>query len=157
MNRVLELADAPPVTVYRVTLPLPPKVLSPNYAPPTVRAKCRQAKARADYRLQCREALRKANVPPLGRVTLHLDFYLFRGKPGSTHHYRHSQEYFPLDADNARGSCKSLQDSVVDAGIVPDDRSEFVRTGRVTLHKTAEAHQGRTCLILTLETILERG
>lgn len=134
---------------YSIELPLPPKGVSPNGRGKHWGAK---AKAQASYRAQCAWRMREmkwgASTALTVPVRVHLDFYLCR-QPGDT------RDYFPMDEDNARASFKAGQDALKDVGVIEQDSKKFLRVGETRLHTTKKEHQGRTCVVLTLEPIEE--
>lgn len=128
-----------------VDLPLPPAECSPNCHPATVRARIRAHQVRAAYRRDCALAFCAAGIGALPLpVTVHLDYYLARARVPDG-------RYRPRDEDNGRAAAKPLQDSLQDAGIVPNDRRGMVAVGRTVLHTLAADHQGQCALIVTLE------
>jgi crossover junction endodeoxyribonuclease RusA len=128
---------------YEITVPLPPKALSPN-------ARVHwavKAKVTKQYRAACAMAYHCSRVPPLfPPVKIHLDFYLARVPLAY-------DAYFAKDADNARSSFKAGQDALADAGIIPSDGQRYLRMGETRLHTRAKEHQGRCCVVVTLEEV----
>lgn len=60
--------------------------------------------------------------------------------------------YKPQDEDNLLASCKGLFDGVVDAGLLPDDRSPLLRIGGIDIEEVAAVSQAG--LLLVFEEVL---
>jgi hypothetical protein len=130
---------------YEITVPLPPKALSPNGSQGLHWGK--KARVKKQYRRECEFEFRRAKVPPLTPpVRMHLDFYLARGANAR-------DRYFARDEDNARIAFKNGQDALADAGIIPSDGQKYLRMGETRLHTRKKEHQGRCCVVVTLEEI----
>ena len=137
---------------FTVELRLPPRELSPNARPHWTL----KSKAVKSYREECASTFRLANLPRfISPVIVHLEFYQFRNPALKVLRPRKGVYEFPFaisrDEDNARASFKSGQDSMKDAGVIPDDGRKNVRSGSCTLYSTQKEHQGRTCLVVTIE------
>ena len=65
------------------------------------------------WRLKGMAAARQAKVPRLSQAEIHVRVWLSRG--------------ILQDAGNAFPTAKSIQDGLVDAGVLPDDGPEYVR------------------------------
>lgn len=133
------------MTNYSITLPLPPRKLSPN-AREHWASKARAVKS---YRDACGLILKhfwaKRDVMA-GMVTIDLDFYLCKG-------WHADGLYIPRDPDNALASCKAAIDGLKDAGVIQGDSKKFVRIGEVRLHTKKPEHQNRTELVMTLISV----
>jgi hypothetical protein len=129
-----------------IELPLPPKALSPNE--PIHWAK--KSPIIKQYRSQCAYLMHEQEWETLpqfeGVVKVHLDFYLHRDPSNKF-------EYFPRDEDNARSAFKAGQDALKDIGIIKGDSKKFLRMGETRLRTTKPEHQGRACVVMTLEQI----
>jgi len=115
-----------------------------------------KAPAVKQYKALCADILREARVPLfMSPVWLHLQFYQFRNPELKVWRPRKKVWDFPFaisrDEDNARASVKALQDALKLAGVVPDDGRKHVRSGTCDLYNTAKEHQGRTCVVVTIE------
>lgn len=142
-------------TTHTIELPLPPKECSPNYRGHWTN----KANPIWKYRYDCRWAFYKAYTDlasqMLGRkaeplrtpITIHLEYYC--GGRWDTTLYR------PKDTDNAIGAFKSGQDSLIDAGLIPDDSARYVKVGRCKIYRTVKEHKGRCCLVVTIEEATE--
>lgn len=135
---------------YEIELPLPPKALSSNRNAHNRHWYCK-AKAAKEYRQSCGMAYLAARnagrLPCFDKpVIVHLHYYLRRIPHDDIN-------YYPKDEDNARGAFKAGQDALVDAGIIPADSRKFVHAGETRLFGTKKEHQGRTCLIVIIETL----
>jgi hypothetical protein len=63
------------------------------------------------------------------------------------------KRYRPLDIGNAIGALKAAIDGIVDAGLIPGDSHKVLKWGEGVLHRSANEHGGRSCVVLTFETI----
>lgn len=139
--------------IYKVILPLPPVKLSPNQGFGSNRFKHASVKP---YRAKCayllREAAKRGKWPiPFNFLVLHMEFYLC--KPDNFEDMPKSKRpYLPHDADNARASAKAAQDALMDAGIIANDSKDYIEPGKTKVYGKAELHDGRTCLVFTIET-----
>lgn len=130
---------------YTVQLPLPPPEASPN----TRAHRQRKAAAIRHYRECCGLLVRLAGVPAM-RLPVRVDLEFFCG-PGNRLERLYGV-YRPKDEDNARASAKQIQDALKDAGVVPDDDAKNVRVGRTRIYRTPTEHEGRACVVVTLES-----
>lgn len=140
------------VSRYEVWLPFPPRELSPNYSPAAMIARIERTRAKAAYRYDCVEAIKKAKIPKVkGKCILHLSWYFARERDSP---YR--PKYYPRDDDNAIASFKSGRDAFKIAGVIDDDDAKHLRIGVVTLNckYTHPGHANTHSRILaTLEVI----
>ena len=93
----------------KIILPLPKKVLSPNFPVASRRMMFAKAATIKAYRHKAMQAIEKERIEtmPWGKVELEATFY-----------FKTTRE---RDDDNAMGSLKSACDGIVDAGLVLKD------------------------------------
>lgn len=98
-----------------IVLPLPNKVLSPNWMAGTIRGRYYKASATKRLRQRAKEAVEAEyieNAPwPMVGVSVEIFWKTNRKR----------------DADNAIGSLKAVYDGIVDAGLVIDDDPEHMQ------------------------------
>lgn len=92
-----------------IILPLPNKVLSPNFPVASRGMMFAKAAAIKKYRYSAMQAIitERIETAPWEKVTLKASFY-----------YKTNRKH---DDDNAMGSIKAARDGIVDAGLVIDD------------------------------------
>lgn len=97
-----------------IILPLPAKVLSPNFPVASRGMMFAKAAATGKYRRLTREAIEAERIEtaPWEKVIIEALFY-----------FAHSRR---RDPDNAMSSLKSAYDGIVDAGLVKDDDSKHM-------------------------------
>ena len=160
------------MTTYALWLPLPPKACSQN-----CHVNWRTARPQvAAYKDTCKKAFEATGWGKLPTpLTIHLEFYLARqpdyywkcpkrycrrrsvvaGKcpiHGATFTRKNRDtRYYPKDEGNARAAFKAGQDSMVEAGLLPDDHHRYLHDGRTTIYSTKAEHQGKCGLRVTLE------
>ncbi len=98
----------------KIILPLPKKVLSPNFPIASRRMMFARAAAIKAYRRVAMRAIETERIEtmPWEKVTIEVLFY-----------FVHSRR---RDPDNAMGSLKAAYDGIVDAGLVEDDDSKHM-------------------------------
>lgn len=103
-----------------ITLPLPGRVLSPNYRPASRGGAIGRAVAAKKYKALAAAAVeaQRLETTPWPAATLTIGFF---------HHANRRR-----DPDNAVGSLKSAIDGIVMAGLVPDDSAEYLTIESVT-------------------------
>lgn len=138
-------APAASAGCWRVEVPLPPLGCSPNDETHWRNRHSGRKRYRAECGLILLSVFRHERIP-LKAVRLSYDFYTARQSlPDGL--------YRPRDVDNAIGAMKSFVDSLVDAGVVTGDSKRYVQFGTVRLHTTRKEHQGRRCVVVTIEAI----
>jgi crossover junction endodeoxyribonuclease RusA len=97
-----------------VITPLPPKCLSPNHPPVTMRGVMRKANEKRKRKYLVKEQIEAEQIEtaPWGHCDVKAVFYC-KTKRGR-------------DTDNAMGSLKSDYDGIQAAGLVPDDTPEYM-------------------------------
>ena len=63
------------------------------------------------------------------------------------------RQYRPKDAANAITALKAAIDGIVDAGVLVDDRSDFVEWGKFVRLSTQKQHGGRCEIVLRFEVV----
>ena len=120
-----------------IVLPLPNKVLSANFTVGGIGGRMMRATATKKYRHMACEAVQNAQIEslPWKKVSVSASFY-----------YKTKRR---RDTDNAMYSLKSVYDGIVDAYVVPDDTSEYMKRNE------PEFHDGSECpvVVLTLTRI----
>lgn len=133
MSDVLAPSVERAISIRVDNLPLPPQEVSPN-----ARGSWRiRAAATRQFRGDCAiligQVIRRAPRRPLRTpATIYLDIYTGRATLGGVQ--VDDQRYRPRDVDNAVAACKALIDGMIDAGVLPSDRSEHMQIGSVTIH-----------------------
>jgi hypothetical protein len=131
----------------QVELPLPPRELSPNASRPG--NWWIKSKAAKEYRATCGMLLWQAREKdgsilfPNGCI-LTYEWYCGGNRKGDG-------LLRIRDEDNSLLAAKRIQDSLVDAKYVCDDSAKFVSIKEVKLYRKKEEHQGRCCIVLTIE------
>lgn len=131
-----------------VTLPLPPKELSPNagYSGNW----WIKSKAGKKYREDCGMLLWNARDKTGGILfpngcTLTYQWFMGNNRKGDG-------LLRPTDIDNAISSAgKKIQDCLMDAYYISNDTAKHVSIKEVQLYRTKKEHQGRCCIVLTIE------
>lgn len=105
-----------------ITLPLPGRVLSPNYRPASRGGAIGRAVAAKRYKSLAADAVnaQRLETIPWPAASLTIAFY-------------HPQKR-RRDPDNALASLKAAIDGLVVAGLVPDDSAEYISIESVTFH-----------------------
>ena len=100
-----------------ILLPLPSKVLQPNFTVGSYGGRMMKAAATKRYRRLAREAVEEAceGVPWWEACRVEAEFF-----------FRDSRR---RDQDNAMGSIKAAYDGIVDAGLVNDDDYDQMKRG----------------------------
>lgn len=116
---------------------LPPGALSPNVRMHGAPRGARGAEYREECRLEClsafnKRAQRKDRWPFPRRVRVTLAFQT-ANRLGANGRRVRDLRYRPLDLDNAQAAAKPLFDGLVLAGLVRDDRAEFMQHGTLTI------------------------
>lgn len=128
-----------------IILPLPPKGLSPNARPAHWGQRSpRIAECRQHARFTSLNAVRPAggDWPSLPlRTPVLVDVI-------ATYRIRRRR-----DSDNLLASCKPIFDGIVDAGLIPDDSSEYLRINSVTI-RVDPKHRGDGLRLLLWEAPL---
>jgi len=98
-----------------IILPLPNKVLSPNYTCGSIGGRFAKASATKRYRRLAKEAAEAEGIDtaPWQKVRVSVTFF---------HKVNRKR-----DEDNAIGSLKAAYDGIIDSGLVPDDDSRHMR------------------------------
>lgn len=131
-----------------VSLPLPPRELSPNGRFHHL-AKARAVKAyRGSSLLLIRQSRAKAGNPVFGHVVIDYEFYLAPARAGID-----DGLYRPRDVDNAIGAMKAFQDALRDAGLIANDSKRHVHIGDVRLYSNAKEHHGRHAVVATITEV----
>ncbi len=100
--------------------------------------------ARKQYRTECFYTYKEAKLPKMeGLCWISLTFYNGPTKPGD-------RRYRPRDESNGIEAAKSLQDALVDAGIIQDDTRKYLRQGPVEILGTKKEHGGRAGVLVKL-------
>ena len=94
---------------FKIALPVPVKVLSPNCTVGSMGGRFMKASAVKRHRKLAREAIEDAEIEsmPWGHVSVDVQIF---------YHTRRTR-----DEDNAMGSLKPYYDGIVDSGLVADD------------------------------------
>lgn len=118
-----------------IILPLPAKVLSPNWMAGSIGGRFAKAAAAKKYRKMAKIAVEAERIEdmPWQEVEVKAVFY-----------YRHKRR---RDQDNAMGSLKAAYDGIVDAGLVIDDDYEHMK--RVTPAFELDPYCPRIALTIT--------
>ena len=124
-----------------VTMPAPPQELSPNRSRNGHWSK--KSNATKLYREACRICTRAAmtceGFPKVGKVRVSYEWQ--KGTARGLPYYR------PQDEQNAVASLKAMNDGMVDAGLVTDDKAAHWSFGGITLTK------GQDVVIVTVEVL----
>lgn len=122
-----------------IVLPLPNKVLSPNFIVGSIGGRIMKASASGKYRRLAKEVVEAEKIEslPWKKIKVSADF-----------HYKTKRK---RDQDNAMGSLKAVYDGIVDAGIVEDDDYEHMERGIPKFHDNSR----KVCpmVILTIERL----
>jgi hypothetical protein len=131
------------MTHITLEIPLPPRECSQNY-----HGHWRRVHASVkEYRETCALLFRQA-APGWKARPVRVSAEFFCG-PSVEPRYR------PLDIGNAIGSLKAAIDGLVDGGMSPSDSHKDVVWGDVRLFRAKKEHQGRACVVLTMEALEE--
>jgi len=105
-----------------IVLPLPNRVLSPNFTIGGIGGRIMKAAATKKYRRLAREAVEEERIEslPWDKIKVTADFYYTKKRR--------------RDQDNAMGSLKAAYDGIVDAGVVIDDDYEHMERGIPKFH-----------------------
>lgn len=98
-----------------IVIPLPTKVLSPNFTVGGLGGRFMVAASRKRFRRLTKEAIDAEEIETLPWKKVKVMPVLY---------YKTNRR---RDIDNAMGSLKSVYDGIVDAGVVPDDTQEYMR------------------------------
>jgi len=98
-----------------IVLPLPNKVLSPNWMAGTIRGRYYKASAIKRLRQLTKEAIEAECIETVPWPIVEVDVIFYW------------KTYRKHDEDNAIGSLKAVYDGIVDAGLVVDDDSKHMR------------------------------
>jgi hypothetical protein len=126
---------------FTVTLPLPPKALSPN-AHAHWRQRQRAAKAyRAHCALLFRSGIGRALPTP---ITWSQEYFASRSDSALG-------LYHTTDNDSALAATKVARDALQDAGIIHTDSRKNLRIGACELYTTARECKGAGRIVVTIE------
>ena len=107
----------------RIMLPLPAKVLHPNFTVATMGGRLMKARATKRYRRLAFEAIAEMeDFDVVPDVTSEAPLW----KKASVKTIFHHKTKRKRDEDNAKGSLKAAFDGVVDSGLILDDDSEHL-------------------------------
>lgn len=122
-----------------IVLPLPDKVLSPNWMAGTIRGRFYKASATKRYRRLTKEAIINERIKtiPWPMVKVSVEFF-----------YKTSRK---RDEDNAMGSLKAVYDGIVDAGLVVIDN--YPQMQREMPKFSIDHHCPRVILTLTRQEL----
>lgn len=139
-----------------LTLPLPPRELSPNARVHWAKKSRAKQSWKTDIYWCVWEQVFKCipeddpkyamspYIPETSKATIHLDWYM-------AGHGNGDDLLRPTDVDNCIAAWKSGQDQLVDSGLLMDDNAKYVQIGRVNLYRQKKDHKGRCELVVTLE------
>jgi len=129
--------EFPSVTV--LTVPLPPRGLSPNFGRNNFNLK---AKHKSEHKAAVKIALQEHVGLVFGEAILHarwvmvpdsFDRMMFPDADWSRKGWKYRMPYKPSDEDNARASMKWIQDSLVELGFFDGDTKRSLHSGMVEL------------------------
>lgn len=125
-----------------ITLPLPPRTLSPNAEQGTSKAAMyARARAKEEYRADCEKvALAEARLagwraPERARIHVEFGYRLDRRVLAS--YPKSRKPYAAADWDNSVASFKYAQDALRHAGVIRDDSWGMLEPGSITMSKDA--------------------
>jgi len=106
---------------FLIVIPIPTKVLSPNFTVGGIGGRMMVAASRKRFRRLTSEAIEAEQIDtmPWGKLSVTPTLYF------KTNRRR--------DIDNAMGSLKSVYDGIVDSGLVPDDTQEYMKREELIL------------------------
>ena len=140
-----------------VRLPLPASELGPNYNPATVKDRIALSDMRRAFKYDCKDQFVRA-IMNTGvykhikfPITVNIDYYFNSITAKRDYALYPKGAYSPRDQMNARYACKSLQDSMILAKVIPDDSQQFVNDGYCKIHKGKDNPENRSCIVVTLE------
>jgi Holliday junction resolvase RusA-like endonuclease len=126
--------------MFTVDFPLPPREASPNWRGHWRR----QREATTAYRETCGWIL-KSELPGVRFAGVRVSYEFFQASPLLPDNCATFR-----DSDNALAAMKAAQDSLKDAGVVPDDSYRFVSIGGVVV-RPARQSEGKRLVRVTLE------
>ena len=135
----------------RITIPLPPKALSPNFHGSHwfVKDATKAYRKAAGWAAKAAMSDRSPFFVAFDRATVTATFYC--GPTMMTKAGVPDGLYRPLDSTNANDSLKAAIDGLKDAGVFPEDDHTRVRMMPPTLLRRKKEHQGRAEVLLEIE------
>jgi Holliday junction resolvase RusA-like endonuclease len=98
-----------------IILPLPNKVLQPNFTIGSFGGRMMKAAAAKKYRRLAREAIEAEQLETLPWKKIFVQ---------ATFHYKTRRR---RDTDNAMGALKSAYDGIIESGLIPDDTPNYMK------------------------------